>query len=103
MKLSGAMHSVSQLINETTETAHCCSTMNDEKTCDSADKKDSSDHEKGCCEDGNCHCICCLHVVYFTSIEGAFAQNQIIEEVVHYWNFNYYKEFQDAIFHPPLV
>ena len=102
LKLSPALNSAQMAFGSQTEASHCCSSRATDNTdCDK--NTTDNDHDNSCCEDGSCHCLCCLHVVYFKENVWAFAPKLEIEFSEHYWNFQYFKDFQYSIFHPPLA
>lgn len=108
LKLLPAAHALADLVFET-ETKHsCCSST--QSACDVADlnlnKSADPSHDtdtKDCCTDGDCHCLCCLHVVYCKSIELHSFVADNFDQSQYNWKFNYFKDFSFSIFHPPLV
>ena len=108
LKLLPAAHALADLVFETEAKHSCCSSA--KSACDTADldlnksADPSNDTDtKDCCNGGDCHCLCCLHVVYYKSIELHSFIADHFDQSQYNWKFNYFKDFKFSIFHPPLV
>lgn len=108
LKLLPAVNAFSGLVLQSEVKSSCCSSktacetksdLNVESPADSSDHED----EKDCCTDGDCHCLCCLHVVYCKNIEFDSFSEDTFDESQYNWKFDYFKDFNYSIFHPPLV
>lgn len=71
---------------------------------DSEESSCTDDHEdkNDCCQD-NCPCTCCIHIVFYKSFIQQVAYSDSFSNVSHTWKFNYFKDYNHAVFHPPLV
>lgn len=79
----------------------CCSSKSD-VSCD-MDNQSEEQEKDDCCQGDDCQCACCLHLVYFKQFIDGFAQTEFQYTSPHSWKFNYSKEFELNVFHPPLV
>ncbi len=109
LKLVPAVQAMADMAFQTEANHSCCSSA--KSACDtkadlSIEKSSESSHDtdkKDCCSDGDCHCLCCLHVVYCKSMGLESLTDDIFDESQYNWKFDYFKDFNFSIFHPPLV
>lgn len=99
MQFGKATQSVMQLISDNYTSISCCSTSGE--SCEL--EETSQESQEDCCVGDDCQCTCCQHIVFYKSIELAYAQSLPFKSSTHLWRFNYQQDFLGSVFHPPLV
>lgn len=102
IQLGKAMVSIQETLLGQETTMSCCSSKSD-LTCSADDESENEQEKDDCCKGDDCQCACCLHLVYFKQYFDNFAQTEFLYTSPHSWKFNYSKEFELSVFHPPLI
>lgn len=105
LKLDAAFDSLINISTHQESASSCCKNSGDKELCklENINEDSEKSEHKGCCDDNDCHCPCCFHVVFYNSDYFVFTQNLNYLFLNHTFSFQYIKDFQYSIFHPPLV
>jgi hypothetical protein len=70
----------------------------------SVDIDNSSDEDKGCCEDSSCDCLCCHITTFYNTQELTLSKKQTyFIETNFTYEFKYSIDLFEALFRPPLA
>ena len=106
LKASAFVGGMVGAIGEGMSTSSCCKI--DEKVidlthCDLDQEKEDEQERKGCCDEDDCDCACCLHITYVLNGSSYVFGASDFSDVKFDYSFLYQADFLTSVFHPPLI